>query len=166
MRLAAACAVVVLVVQQGQWCGAARLGDRSDSFIGYTEGLAGACEDRIDECPQLAHENGCIYNAFQMRKFCPTTCGVTRCVHGAKKVRGRGGTPRCTPRHAWLQRPPFHRALPLLKQVIHRGHATTEGTTAYRALMARQYPLPARAFTRVHLKPQGESPTARQSSAA
>lgn len=58
--------------------------DRSDAFgSAWSQG----CRDKFPDCIDRALDNGCIYNSFSMRSYCPATCLVQSCTNeGSVKV--------------------------------------------------------------------------------
>lgn len=77
--------------------------NRGDAFIGYKEHNELKCKDFHPDCVARAAKSHCLTDPFHMRRFCPLSCVVEPC--------GFQGTVR-------------H---------IHQGHATKDGTFAYRA---------------------------------
>jgi hypothetical protein len=64
------------------------LATRNEAFINYKEGPGPSqCTDRLPDCHDRAIGNGCSYNAFVMRTFCPVACDHERCSHrGTRRV--------------------------------------------------------------------------------
>eukprot|EP00198_Chlamydomonas_reinhardtii_P002917 XP_001692253.1 predicted protein [Chlamydomonas reinhardtii] len=52
---------------------------REEAFIGYSE-RAAECKDRLEDCHGKAKRNGCIRDPYNMRTFCPISCGVSKCM--------------------------------------------------------------------------------------
>ena len=82
--------------------------------------------------------NGCLYSAFRMRQFCPTSCNVPRCSVQGKRV-GRicglhEGPAMCNVSGGYPHQIASH-AL----QIVRKGHATPEGTAFYRMGMDDLY---------------------------
>ena len=77
---------------------------RNEAFIGYSElsSKPHACLDQLPNCESNIKDNYCLYNAFVMRQFCPSSCNVERC-----STSGSHHTP-------------------------HKGFATREGTFAFK----------------------------------
>ncbi|KAL6755522.1 hypothetical protein V8C86DRAFT_2676453 [Haematococcus lacustris] len=94
--------------------------DRDGAFVGYHEKVAG-CLDRMEDCPARALGNGCAYDPFNLRSFCPVACDLEKCSH-----RGH-------------------------KKVLHRGRATSHGTLAFQAAMVKQLNLPDSLYKSVKL---------------
>ncbi len=64
--------------------------NRDHAFIGYTEASPSArCSDKLPDCLLREVGNGCLYDAFTMRQFCPATCNIERCSGLGFKVEGR-----------------------------------------------------------------------------
>ncbi|PNW84034.1 hypothetical protein CHLRE_04g218500v5 [Chlamydomonas reinhardtii] len=86
--LALAC--VALLAAAGPWSLADAAAGREEAFIGYSE-RAAECKDRLEDCHGKAKRNGCIRDPYNMRTFCPISCGVSKCMStGTLKVRHRG----------------------------------------------------------------------------
>ncbi|KAJ9521686.1 hypothetical protein QJQ45_015390, partial [Haematococcus lacustris] len=94
--------------------------DRDGAFVGYHEKAAG-CLDRMEDCAARALGNGCAYDPFNLRSFCPVACDLEKCSH-----RGH-------------------------KKVLHKGRATSHGTLAFQAAMVKQLNLPDSLYKSVKL---------------
>lgn len=82
--LALAC--VALLAAAGPWSLADAAAGREEAFIGYSE-RAAECKDRLEDCHGKAKRNGCIRDPYNMRTFCPISCGVSKCMStGTLKV--------------------------------------------------------------------------------
>ncbi len=61
------------------------LESREEAFIGYSERF-GPCADQLDDCLPRSVDNGCLYDAFTMRRFCPSICNIPRCTSEGIRV--------------------------------------------------------------------------------
>ena len=95
--------LVILLAFATSFCMAKSL-RRNEAFIGYSElsSKPTACLDQLPDCETNSKDNYCLYDAFEMRQFCPSSCNLERC-----------------------STPGTHR-------ITHKGFATREGTYTFK----------------------------------
>ena len=72
---------IVILFTLAALCLEARSLRRDDAFIGYSElsSKPNACTDQLPDCDIKWQDNFCLYDAFEMRRFCPSACNLERC---------------------------------------------------------------------------------------
>jgi hypothetical protein len=136
------------------------LAARNDAFINYKEGPS-QCTDRLPDCHDRAIGNGCAYNAFVMRTFCPVACDHERCSHrGTRRVRcfrSNAAHPDCKGAFCpALTQADIRMHDVGCMQAKHKGHASMSGTLTFQQIMTQQLGIPRQHWKSVQLLVSGE----------